>query len=272
MGNILSGSSGSHASYRIERDNAATITVTKHQEKSEIKYDVDGMTSTLSICKSPRRNSGDEDISISVRDLYPNIQKHSANIVAKMEKKKEESGLVCDTNVSCGELPAKSGESRRGEVETQYWAYGSGTRMGLFVMEKKKKRSNEKLPYMVTVAHYYVNGASGRKCGGSADIGYSVVVKIEVSHNGQLGFIVDDPVDHTSSSALLYLIQEVIRTKTWKLSLCSHCKNNIQSETEDSDTHLPSSSRNEHPPRIVNSGHFFGNANGSSFRGNNFIR
>ena len=106
---------------------------------------------------------------------------------------------------------------------TSFSAYGCGTRIGLFIIEDKKK-INEKQPYMLTLAHYYVNSGSGGNFGGSGvDVGFSVVVKIGV-HNGVLDFSVDGPVEHPSS-ALIYMIEEVTRTGTWKLSACPHCKN-----------------------------------------------
>jgi len=98
---------------------------------------------------------------------------------------------------------------------------------------------------MVTVAHYYLNSGRGGNFGASCvDIGFSIVVKIGVmSYNGKLGFMVDGPVQHPYS-ALVYMIEEVTQTGTWKLSACPHCKKIQQqrrwlSESEDSDTPLP---------------------------------
>ncbi|KAL9324611.1 hypothetical protein ACSQ67_009468 [Phaseolus vulgaris] len=225
MGNSPSGprflGNGNYCSYHVKIDNAATITVTKDQQKSELNQ-------------------------FGMFDIF---------------------SMEANTT--------REGVSRRGEVETKYWAYGCGTRMGLLVTEKKKKKSDEKQVYMATVAHYYVNSGSGRNDGG--DIGFSVVVKIGV-HNGELDFSVDGPVEHPSS-ALLYMIQEVIRTGTWKLSSCPHCKN-IQSqrrwlsESEDSDTTLPPPPRYGGSQNAANIGRFNGDGIGSIIQATkvNFIK
>ncbi|WVZ15914.1 hypothetical protein V8G54_013480 [Vigna mungo] len=130
-------------------------------------------------------------------------------------------------------------ESLSDGVKTQRWVYTCGTRKDLVVIENKKKRKEEQ-PYMVTVAHYYVNRDSG---GSGVDIGFSAVVKIGVV-NGKLDYSVDGPVQHPSS-AIVYMIEEVSRTGKWKSSACPHCRN-IQSqqrrwvsESEDSDNNLP---------------------------------
>ncbi|KAL9324612.1 hypothetical protein ACSQ67_009469 [Phaseolus vulgaris] len=280
MGNSPSGcgprllGNGKYCSYHVKLDNAATITVTKHQEITndqekrqewELKYDVDGMTSRLWM--SIERTSDDEYLSMILVDSDDKIKKDTVNILIQVKKEKEE--YVRATSIYLTEhKPIKSGRSLRAGVETQYKAYGSGTRMGLLVTEtKKKNKNNEEQAYMVTVAHYYVN--SGRNCGG--DIGFSVVVKIGV-HNGQLDFSVDGPVEHPSS-ALVYMIQEVIRTGTWKLSSCPHCKN-IQSqrrwlsESEDSDTTLPPPPRYGGSQNAANMGRFNGDGNGSFIQAN----
>ncbi|XP_068503437.1 uncharacterized protein [Phaseolus vulgaris] len=294
MGNSPSGprflGNGKYCSYHVKIDNAATITVTKDQQKSELKYEVDGMTCTLSISRSLERISGDENISISLTDSFLNIPKYStvvpsqsASIYVSVKKEKKSDGFLCSQFgmfdiFSMEANTTREGVSRRGEVETKYWAYGCGTRMGLLVTEKKKKKSDEKQVYMATVAHYYVNSGSGRNDGG--DIGFSVVVKIGV-HNGELDFSVDGPVEHPSS-ALLYMIDEVIRTGTWKLSSCPHCKN-IQSqrrwlsETEDSDTTLPPPPPPPHyggSQNAANIGRFNGDGIGSIIQATkvNFIK
>ncbi|KAK7364023.1 hypothetical protein VNO80_12345 [Phaseolus coccineus] len=281
---------GKNCSYHIKLDNEATITVTKDHKKSqkwELEYVVDGMSSGLSISRSTGRSSGDENIWICVSDLYRDIQQNPIDIRPQFallyvvaEKEKKNDGFVCGQFEAevCDTLfrEAKEkqyGESRKGEVETSYWAYGCGARMGLLVTETKKKKSNEEQVYMATVAHYYVN--SGRNFGRSGvDIGFSVVVKIGVI-SGQLDFSVDGPVEHPSS-ALRYMIEEVIRTGTWKLSACPHCKN-IQSqrkwlsESEDSDTPLlppPPPPRYGGSQNAANMGRFNGDCNGSIIQAN----
>ncbi|ESW24857.1 hypothetical protein PHAVU_004G166500 [Phaseolus vulgaris] len=292
MGNSPSGlrllGNGKYCSYHVKLDNAATITVTKHEEITndeekiqdwELKYKVDGMSCTLSISRTTDRNSGSESISISVSDLYPNIGQHStllrpqcATLYVFVGKEKKKNAFlhkpyeVIDT-IFREAKKKQYGESRsrRGEVETYYWAYGSGTRMGLLVTEKKKIRiNNEEQTYMVTVAHYYVNSGSGRNCGG--DIGFSVVVEIG-ERNGGLDFSVEGPVEHPSS-ALVFMIEEVIRTGTWKLSSCPHCKNiqcqrRLRSESEDSDATPPTPSSHGTQRNVTNRGEFNGDGNGN---------
>ncbi|XP_052723527.1 uncharacterized protein LOC108345216 isoform X2 [Vigna angularis] len=212
MGNSPSGprllGNGKYSSYDIKLGKAATISV-KNEEgllKSRWKlvYDVDEMACTLSIAKL--------------------TNERSETMVGTVMKSRSFS---------------KFRESLRCEVETQSWTYTCATMEGLVVTQKKKK-SNQEQPYMITVAHYYVNRDSGES---GVDIGFSVVVKIGVA-NGKLDFSVEGPEEHPSL-ALLYMIEEVCRTGTWKPSACPHC-NNIQSqqrrlvsESEDSDTNLP---------------------------------
>ncbi|WVZ15912.1 hypothetical protein V8G54_013478 [Vigna mungo] len=251
MGNSLSGlrllGKGNYSSYDIKLGKAATISVTKEEDvwgrRWKLEYDVDGMTSTLFLLKITDKVSGRETLSISVLDcsaVKKEVLSYPWEAITIEVKKEKNIGFLYPTLVSASYLTrAEYGESLSGGIKTQRWAYASGTRKGLLVMESKKK-SNEKQPYRVTVAHYYVNRDSG---GSGVDIGFSGVVKIGVV-NGKLDYSVDGPVQHPSS-AIVYMIEEVSRTGKWKSSACPHCRN-IQSqqrrwvsESEDSDNNLP---------------------------------
>jgi len=285
MGNSPSGTrllGNGKYSYNIKMGEAATISVLKDEKRPRWKlvYDVDGMTSSvLWVFKTTDKNLGNDVIFVEVADCDADEETEGdsklvrpeprQNFGVKMEKGKNETGLfsvfVLSDNdpLAAGEV-RKQGVSRRGEVETQFWAYGCGTRKGLFVVVKKKKKSNEKLAYMVTVAHYYVNSESG--CG--VDMGFSVVVKIGVN-NGVLDFSVDGPEEHPTS-ALLFMIEEVIQTASWNPSACPHCKN-IQSQRrrwlseseEDSDAPFPAPPRYGGSQNTANKGRFNGDGIGS---------
>ncbi|XP_014500358.1 uncharacterized protein LOC106761299 [Vigna radiata var. radiata] len=219
---------GNYSSYDIILGKAATISVKKYERSFglswELVYDVDGMTSTLSISRNTNKKSGDDWLWIHVMDCSPvktekfGIRPHPMENITVEVNKEKKTGLLYPSLYNILPYEAEYGESLNGGVKTQSRVYAYGTRKGLFVMESKKK-SNEKQPYVVTVAHYYVNSGSGES---GIDIGFSVVVKIGVV-NGQLDYSVDGPVEHPTS-ALVYMIEEVVRTGKWKPSACPHCK------------------------------------------------
>ncbi|BAU02892.1 hypothetical protein LR48_Vigan10g012000 [Vigna angularis] len=275
---------GNYSSYDIKLGKAATISVTKDEgsfgPRWELVYDVDGMTSTLSISRTTNKKSGDDWLGIRVMDCSSvktekvRIRPHPWEDITVAVNKEKKTCLLYPRLYNSWPNEAEYGESLNGGVKTQSRVYAYGTRKGLLVMESKKK-SNEKQPYMVTVAHYYVNRDSG---GSGVDIGFSVVVKIGVV-NGQLDFMVDGPVEHPTS-ALVYMIEEVVRTGKWKPSACPHC-NNIQSqrrlllsESEDSDSPLLPPRRYAGPQNTANMGRFDGDANGSIIQANkiNFFK
>jgi len=281
MGNSPSGprllGNGKYSSYNITLGKATTISVTKDLSGWKLVYDVDGMTSTLSILKTAGRNSGDNKVRIDIVDCI-----YSKTV---RPRPRERFTLVVEENEETGGL-GTNGEFQRdysgneaaywefiGDMETFNWAYGCGTRMGF--LSQEMKRSNEKRRNMVTVAHYYVNngGGGGGNFGasGGVDIGFSVVVKIGMLH-GHLDFSVDGPVEHPSS-ALLYMIEEVIQARTWKRPACPHCKT-IQSqrrwlsESEDSDTTFPAPPSHGTQQTTSNNGRFNGDGIGSMIRAN----
>ncbi|KAK8470526.1 hypothetical protein PHAVU_004G166900 [Phaseolus vulgaris] len=276
----------------IKLGNAATISVKtavnenifSRKETWELSYLANRITSTLFIDKTTTKKISDEEkISISIRDFLPKGNLHystraEAGFPPSIESffitvEKDEAGFLklFSSHYSGTDEDFRSRRSReRNTTGTTCDAYGSGTRIGLLVMERKK-RSNEERPYMLTVAHYYVNNVSGGGYSGASDgvdLGFSVVVKIGV-HNGVLGFSVDGPVEHPTY-ALLYMIEQVSRTGMWKLSACPHCKN-IQwqqqqrrwlSESEDSDAIPPTPSSHGTQRNVTNKGEFNGDANG----------
>ncbi|XP_014500540.1 uncharacterized protein LOC106761464 [Vigna radiata var. radiata] len=198
------------------------------------------MTSTLFLLKTTDKVSGPETLSICLEDcsaVKKEVLSYQWETITIEVKKEKSIGFLYPTFESASYLTgAEYGESLSGGIKTQRWAYASGTKKGLLVMESKKK-SNEKQPYRVTVAHYYVNSG-----GSDVDVGFSVVVRIRVV-NGKLDFIVDGPVEHPTS-ALHYMIEQVCRTEKWKPSACPHCKD-LQSQqrrwvsdSEDSDSNL----------------------------------
>jgi len=276
MGNSPSGPhllvNGNYSSYDIKLGKAATIiSVTKNEEfydgnsSWDLVYNVDGIICRLSIAKNTDR--GDDTLVINVMEYCVII-----SITVKNEK---EAGLLCRINPKfspwyLAKHSTKHGESSRDDIQTYSLPYAYGTRKGLLITQKKKK-SHEEGGYMVTIAHYYVNTASDGNTGTSeVDLGFSVVVKIGL-HNGRLDFGVDGPVEHPSS-ALLYMIEEVIRTATWNPSACPHCKN-IQSqrrrrlsESEDSEAPFPAPPRYGGSQNTANMGRFNGDANGSIIR------
>ncbi|KAL9324614.1 hypothetical protein ACSQ67_009471 [Phaseolus vulgaris] len=253
-------------SYTIKLGKEATISVKRgrmndcsRKQTWELSYNVNKLTSTLSIVKTTNKISDEVKISITILDYIPEENPRytetpaaaldsQANKLISIIVHKDEDGLLevflIDGSVYYKKLHIKNRRISEGiSTGTSFSAYGCGTRIGLFIIEDKKK-SNEKQPYMLTLAHYYVNSGSGGNFGGSGvDVGFSVVVKIGV-HNGVLDFSVDGPVENPTS-ALIYMIQEVTRTGTWKLSACPHCKNiqwqqrRLLSESEDSDTPFP---------------------------------
>ncbi|QCD92063.1 hypothetical protein DEO72_LG5g121 [Vigna unguiculata] len=251
MGNSPSGprllGNGKYSSYNITLGKATTISVTKDLSGWKLVYDVDGMTSTLSILKTAGRNSGDNKVRIDIVDCI-----YSKTV---RPRPRERFTLVVEENEETGGLGT------------------NGTRMGF--LSQEMKRSNEKRRNMVTVAHYYVNngGGGGGNFGasGGVDIGFSVVVKIGMLH-GHLDFSVDGPVEHPSS-ALLYMIEEVIQARTWKRPACPHCKT-IQSqrrwlsESEDSDTTFPAPPSHGTQQTTSNNGRFNGDGIGSMIRAN----
>jgi len=176
-----------------------------------------------------------------------------------------------------------------GVVDTEVQLYGSGGRCGLLVVESKKKRREEEIEE-VTVAHYFVKSSGSSfdistrtdiglslvaKCG--TDIGLSVVAKCRVS-NGKLESTLEGPEQHPVS-ALLYMFDEVYRTRFWKASMCPHCHNKRrgkvfwQSDSEDSDSvSIPGPRATPKNARgVSNCGRFQGNGNGNIFENNVFI-
>ncbi|XP_014507526.1 uncharacterized protein LOC106767198 [Vigna radiata var. radiata] len=259
-------------SYDIKLNNGANISVSTDRStlppRWKLVYDVDGMTCTLSILNTPDGKLGPDTLFIAVEDcttvfLLQRLEKFDIEVI-----KTPTNGLLSSITEYRNVL--KYGQTSSGGVTTERWVYGCGTRKGLLVVQSKKQ-SNEKQSYMVTVAHYYVNSDSN---GIGVDIGFSVVVKIGVV-NGQLDYSVDGPVEHPSS-ALLYLIEEVCRTGTWKPSACPHCKN-IQSqqrrlllsESEDSETNLPTLPSYGGQQYASNKGRFNGDGIGSMIRAKN---
>ncbi|XP_014506855.1 uncharacterized protein LOC106766652 [Vigna radiata var. radiata] len=251
----------------------ATISVTRDKGNRnpywKLVYDVDGMTSKLSIIKFTDEKSGDY-INVDVGELFSLHPHQWSELTVQVKKDKKTCLLYPILEMYNNLTNAEYGESLSDGVKTQRWVYACGTRKGLVVIVNKKK-SKEEQPYMVTVAHYYVNSDSG---GSGVDIGFSGVVKIGVV-NGKLDYSVDGPVEHPSS-ALLYMMEEVCRIGKWKPSTCPHCKNiqsqqrRLVSDSEDSDTNLPTA-----PPshggqqNASNIGRFNGDGIGSMIRAKN---
>ncbi|XP_027923330.1 uncharacterized protein LOC114181168 [Vigna unguiculata] len=281
-------------SYDIKLGKAASISVKtgriKEKENSfsrsqtwELSYNVDRITTcTLSIVKTTKTVPAEEKLLINIKDYIPEAnnrhikEKHAALpthptelFSITLQKDDEEDGVLdVAFHQSCRYLEPDYMKKRRerSTAGTSFYAYGYGSRMGVFVMEKKK-RSNEKQPYMVTLAHYYVNSGRG------VDIGFSVLVKIGVQ-NGELDFSVEGPEEHPSL-ALLYMIEEVVRSGKWKRSACPHCKNLQQwqrrwvSESEDSDTNVPTPAASHGGQQNAsNKGRFSGDGIGSMIHAN----
>ncbi|XP_014500248.1 uncharacterized protein LOC106761202 [Vigna radiata var. radiata] len=280
----LLGNRNYYSSYDIKLGKAATIRVIKDEKScmgpcSRLMYDVDRMTCVLSIYRP-----FDEGFILTVQDGHTVKSKedseagslHKRELITFIAQKGRETGLDV-IPIGIGTVLksvnfSKIRESYGGEVETQSWTYASENSKGLFFLQNKKK-SNEVECYMVTIAHYLVNSASGGNFGESGvNLGFSVVVKFGVV-NGKLDYSVDGPVEHPSS-ALLYLIEEVCQTGTWKPSACPHCKN-IQSrqrrwvsDSEDSDTNLRTPPFYGGQQNTSNKGRFDGDGAGSMFRAN----
>ncbi|KAG2385292.1 uncharacterized protein HKW66_Vig0123840 [Vigna angularis] len=182
MGNSPSGprllGNGKYSSYDIKLGKAATISV-KNEEgllKSRWKlvYDVDEMACTLSIAKLTNERSGDNDLIINV--FYRPVEVkaddtgafgfHTRRLISFMVQKDQITGLLSAETMVGTVMKSRSfskfRESLRCEVETQSWTYTCATMEGLVVTQKKKK-SNQEQPYMITVAHYYVNRDSVEK-------------------------------------------------------------------------------------------------------------
>ncbi|WVZ14883.1 hypothetical protein V8G54_012449 [Vigna mungo] len=252
---------GNHSSYDLEMYKDGILR--RFVPCSRLMYHVDGMTCVVSIFRP-----WDEMFVMDVKDSYTvkskedseAFSRHPRPLITFSVEKDNETGLLFVTP-GYGDVIKQVNfpnfrESLSGVIETVIWRYSSASRKGLFVLQEKKKSKEEKA-YMGILAHYF--GGSG------ANLGFSVVVKIGVV-NGQIDYSVDGPVQHPSSS-LLYMIDEVCRTGTWKPSACPHCKN-IQSqqrrlllsESEDSDTNLPTP-----PPKPShgNTGRFNGDGIGN---------
>ncbi|XP_014507639.1 uncharacterized protein LOC106767294 [Vigna radiata var. radiata] len=256
---------GNRNYYNIKLGKEANISVKKDDDiwnpYWKLVYFVDGMTSTLDIFTD--KNSGDEILNIVVHDCRSG-KIDSPMVHINLEVQKGKKGLLYPSYEEFS-TTVYYDESLSGGVKTQIYEYEGGTRKGLLVTE-----SNEKQPYMVTVAHYYVNSGSG---GSGTDIGFSVVVKVGVV-NGGLDYNVDGPVEHPTS-ALVYMIEEVVRTVKWKPSACPHCKNILSqqrrwvSDSEDSDTNLPTPPSYGGQQNASNIGRFNGDGIGSMIRANN---
>ncbi|KAJ1384133.1 hypothetical protein SESBI_42788 [Sesbania bispinosa] len=260
-----------------------------------LSYTVQGSTCTvLTLVKT----SGGKDLEINIIDnisrknINGNIEEHSLCFWDKAGR--AEAGLLDTHAISSVRRSRLSVEGKQemmmsskyvpytttttnawgGITETTIIDYGEGTRKGLSVREWKKRKGDEK-PYMGTLAHYYVNTSSG------VDIGLSVVVKIRVSTYGLLDYAVDGPIQHPSS-ALLYMFEQVSRTRTWKPTACPHCAyirkqpslfSQSETESDDSDSFPPT--RGHGPTQnagtvLANDGVIRGNHNGN-FNIKNFI-
>jgi len=253
--------------YNIKLDNgASSISMRNGQNRNEKKeweltYGVNGMTCKLSISRISETSSNDERLEINVSDCSyvtkPDRPHPRQYIILMVEKVKDTAGYVKVMYTMNKNEATKYGESRRGEVEEQFWTYGDGTRLGLFVTGKKKK-SSEELPYSVTLAHFRAS---------SANIGLSILVKIEV-RNGKLEFWVDGPVQHLSSK-LRGMIEDVFYGGTWERSACLHRQNirqlrTLLSESEDSDTTAQRQAKRRGGSYIENQeSQFSGHGNGS---------
>lgn len=298
------------SSYHFQLGQLASISMKKGEEKWEdngkrsqkweVSYNVEGLTCTLSITKSTGINS-DEELRIDIEDnrRREKINRHAikqyssgfTQIVGRAEAGLLVGNMICfhansTKDVRGWEEAASSTyvpytrnttNSSGGVSSTTICPYGSsGTRKGLYVTEWKKKKENEK-PYMVTIAHYYANNGENLFTRG-IDVGLSMMVKIRVSNGAlfgidELDFTVDGPVQHPSS-ALLYMIEEVTRTKMWTPRACPHCANiqrqrRWQSESDDSDN-LPVAPGHGHgnSQNARNHGVFNGDGNGSNYERN----
>lgn len=128
-----------------------------------------------------------------------------------------------------------------GITKTNAFFHANGR--GLLVVQQKRKNGDMK-PCMVTVAHYYAyssgrNGLTQNKI----DIGLSMVVDVWVSNN-EFVLSAEGPIQH-SSFELLYMFQEISRTKNWKRTSCPH-----RAETQRLPAESGSEGRNNLPPRL----------------------
>ncbi|ESW24868.1 hypothetical protein PHAVU_004G167600 [Phaseolus vulgaris] len=108
---------------------------------------------------------------------------------------------------------------------------GIGDRWNFTVLEHKKKNEKEEA-HAVTLAHYFVSSDCMTDYSrNKTDVGLSVVVKIRAT-NGKLDVTVEGPEQHPALG-LRYLLQEAMRTKIWKPTLCPHCQYPVPTQHDD---------------------------------------
>ncbi|WJX25916.1 hypothetical protein P8452_14904 [Trifolium repens] len=287
MGNNLHGASLQtlHFPYHIQLGRYATIDIQKEEFSPEnplfkrwiMSYMVDGSKCRLEVEKHFTTNGAKPEKSWLIT-IYDNICAGDG-IWVEIKKRKNNVLEFDYTTFIRHDDPKFSFETCLTQViytETIVIDYGSGSKGGLVIIEKKKISKDEK-PYMVTIAHYYANSCGNFFGKSKIDIGLSAIVKIQASEEDiGLDFEVEGPTQHPAT-ALFYMFDEVRKTGIWKPTSCPHCAkikkqqqhNRMpwqQSETEDSDNFRPP--RRNVPKQmggsvIANDGAIKGNHNGN---------
>ncbi|CAL5186451.1 unnamed protein product [Lathyrus oleraceus] len=153
---------------------------------------------------------------------------------------------------------SRPGNEWRGFTESSFLFYHTGgTNRGLVVVEQKKK-SKDKKPFMVTVAHYYfIHDFYLNQF--KIDIGLSVIVKVESLKNEGLYSTLEGPTQHPAA-ALIYMMDEVKRTGVWKPTFCPHCATLAEQQS--------SRAKGSFNRRAINNdGTFKGNGSGNMIQG-----
>ncbi|XP_045789194.1 uncharacterized protein LOC123884195 [Trifolium pratense] len=104
---------------------------------------------------------------------------------------------------------------------TRVYCYGKGSKRGLIVVEGKKRSSEDKNLYAITVAQYYAISHENICNQNKINVGLSMIVHIHVL-NDSFNYTVKGPDQHPSS-ALFYMIDQVYKSGSWKLASCPHC-------------------------------------------------
>ncbi|KAK2397812.1 hypothetical protein P8452_18690 [Trifolium repens] len=297
MGNNLHGASLQtlHFPYRIQLGRYATIDIDKFEFSPEnldplfmapipikkwiMLYKVDGSKCYLEFEKHFTTNGAKPDkTGLIIRD-----DKCASNGIQLIITKRKNNVLELDYTIQLiRHDPKFSFDTCQTQVnntiytETIVIDYGSGSKGGLVIIEKKKI-SKDEMPYMVTIAHYYAVSCGNFFGKSKIDIGLSAIVKIQASEDDTgLDFEVEGPTQHPAT-ALFYMFDEVRKTGIWKPTSCPQCAkikkqqqhNRMpwqQSETEDSDNFRPP--RRNVPKQIggsviANDGAIKGNHNGN---------
>ncbi|RDX76188.1 hypothetical protein CR513_43846, partial [Mucuna pruriens] len=250
---------GDKGPYRVQLGKHAAIELSTRQdwEKSggfsdvwTMSYGVDVSSCVIKVTKQCDKGGNGKGILLELHSKEPS--KGDGNTSTYYYRSDIEAGHTTDILIHHNRFDFEGRSMPGGKVtDTAVYLYGVKHKGGLIVVEKKKE-NEDKLPYAVTVAHYYAN-STGFNILDKVDFGLSVVAKFRAT-SGKLD------------------IKQVSKSGIWDPTICLHCAHNrrLQHDSEDSDCGSVKSrhGRQKNPRSLANDGAFVGDGNGNFFERN----